>query len=530
MLSSVSSPQSPEIVRLLQTALDLGNEAVRQDKANSLSALELYDLTILNIDEVLNRLPFERAEWARLMEIRTGYDDRLEYLRELYQINSSVRGGNEVGSEGEKDKTERRRALRRQSQVAFEELDISSILLESSSSFAIGSLTPPQSPKGKLSSSQISEAMEQPPQSLVELPYWNMRLIQRTIENGGFLTPTVYVPKTMWTQLGLKFSGLSAKTTAYQTIITILSQNLAHLPFPDCEFFYAGMDAPSSSRYTWDLGSTNDDSCNNTHSNSNTNGRISLSSDNFDSLLKRAQTCISNVIAALKVAHEDFINLQNQLSKPFPFIREVVVASPDETSVNTTSGATMLRLTSMVSNLGKNVRKYAEVGYQRLGALPTRVSDGDFAAFRNLIVELCTQCQILDKWYNYSKSMRGQLISLTSSSFTRSRSSSTNTLSNLQSTGSSHQLSSDLPPTANTTNTASTNTSSSPTTPNSFESAAHWALIDDLEKVLSQLHDIAIFMRDVVCEILLRDVESLLERYLSKTRKSFSRLHWDEFE
>jgi hypothetical protein len=35
-------------------------------------------------------------------------------------------------------------------------------------------------------------------------------------------------------------------------------------------------------------------------------------------------------------------------------------------------------------------------------------------------------------------------------------------------------------------------------------------------------------MRDVVCEILLRDTEFLLERYLRKMRKSFSRMYWDD--
>jgi hypothetical protein len=266
----------------------------------------------------------------------------------------------------------------------------------------------------------------------------------------------------MWTQLGLKFSGLTAKTTAYQTIIAILTQHLSHLPFPEYHPLLSNNSLTTSG---------SDDRC------------------NFDDTLKKAQLCVQNVLVALKIVSEDFINLQNQLSKPFPFIREMAISSDDASANAAGGGATMMRLSSMVSNLGKNVRKYAEVGYQRLGVLPSRVSDEDFAAFRNLIVDLCTKCQLLDKWYVFAKSMRGQLIALTSSG----------------------------------TNTTSLNV-------NIFDSTVYWTLIDELEKLLSQLHDIATFMRDVVCEILLRDVESLLERYLSKTRKSFSRLHWDELD
>jgi hypothetical protein len=36
------------------------------------------------------------------------------------------------------------------------------------------------------------------------------------------------------------------------------------------------------------------------------------------------------------------------------------------------------------------------------------------------------------------------------------------------------------------------------------------------------------FIRDVVCELLLRDTEYLLDRYMRKMRKSFSRMYWDD--
>ena len=36
------------------------------------------------------------------------------------------------------------------------------------------------------------------------------------------------------------------------------------------------------------------------------------------------------------------------------------------------------------------------------------------------------------------------------------------------------------------------------------------------------------FIRDVICELLLRDTEYLLDRYMRKMRKSFSRMYWDD--
>lgn len=35
------------------------------------------------------------------------------------------------------------------------------------------------------------------------------------------------------------------------------------------------------------------------------------------------------------------------------------------------------------------------------------------------------------------------------------------------------------------------------------------------------------FIRETICEILLRDTEMLLLRYLRKSRKGFCRMHWD---
>mmetsp|Transcript_24605 Transcript_24605/g.53212 ORF Transcript_24605/g.53212 Transcript_24605/m.53212 type:complete len:217 (+) Transcript_24605:427-1077(+) len=49
-----------------------------------------------------------------------------------------------------------------------------------------------------------------------------------------------------------------------------------------------------------------------------------------------------------------------------------------------------------------------------------------------------------------------------------------------------------------------------------------------VQSITLSLECIAATLRDVVVEILLRDVEALLDRYLMDVRKSFSRMYWDE--
>ena len=52
------------------------------------------------------------------------------------------------------------------------------------------------------------------------------------------------------------------------------------------------------------------------------------------------------------------------------------------------------RLTSVFATFGKNVINFAEVNFQRLGTMPTRVSEEDFTAYTSLIVTMCESCQV----------------------------------------------------------------------------------------------------------------------------------------
>lgn len=376
---------------------------------------------------MLNKLPSQGEEWRKLLEIRTKYDDRLEFLRELetnkHDASAEVVPTNilKKGDFHFLGLTSPSGKSKRQSQVAFEDLHITN-------------------------NNFIDTADKQTkPTSAVECPYWQLRIIQETILTGGYITPNVYIPKVMWTQIGLKFSGLSAKSIAFQNIIQILTTNTTNLQPPD-----SLIDTLKE--------------------NMGDEAVISEVSIQFQA----ASSCMKNI-------YDDVIALQNHLSKPFPFIKEVLiddVAESPETPPSSSVSSQVSRLTNMAIALGKNVKKYAEVGYQRLGTIPTRVSEDEFAAYTLLICSMCDHCQYLNSWYSCTQSLR-DIIAKSS---------------------------------------------------NIIKDATYDTLVKYSEKILEDLHSISLFMRDVVCEILLRDIESLMERYLNKMRKSFSRMYWDMIE
>ena len=55
------------------------------------------------------------------------------------------------------------------------------------------------------------QTLEAAPDSLARRPYWIMRLVRQTVLQGGHLTPRLYVPKGVWAQVGVKFSGFAPK-------------------------------------------------------------------------------------------------------------------------------------------------------------------------------------------------------------------------------------------------------------------------------------------------------------------------------
>jgi hypothetical protein len=127
------------------------------------------------------------------------------------------------------------------------------------------------------------DAREEPPKSLLLRPYWLLRVLRKVIIQGGYLSPKVFVPKLVWSQYGVKFTGLSAKTFAFeQLLIAIRGRELLAESVSDHE----------------DL---------------------------------------AHVVIELRSLSKDLMQLQNNLSKPLTYIQEATIVKDSAPSPAKTS-------------------------------------------------------------------------------------------------------------------------------------------------------------------------------------------------
>lgn len=174
---------------------------------------------------------------------------------------------------------------------------------------------------------------EAEPDNVLRRPFWILKLIRTTITKGGFITPNLHVPRLVWEQWGAKFSGLSIKTNAYEAILILLVDRILPLEL---------------------LQGVNGD------------GQVEV---------RKAKQALQVFVGVRK----DLDELQNNLSRPFPCIREVVSSSPRSTSSYGTAGAEengtsiinmQQRFSTMVLSIGKTVKKSAisaYTAYERIG-------------------------------------------------------------------------------------------------------------------------------------------------------------------
>jgi hypothetical protein len=350
--------QVDEIMLLTQEAYKLASTACHFDRMqNYVGACDYYDKCLLNMDEVLNKLPPDSAEWKRLYEMRTKYDDRMELLRDNDNANSfsltALAGGKNETTRSSLKLPRNRRKLT-DAETDFKDID-------------------------------WNEASEEAtPEDPSEAIYWILRNVRKTMDPGGFLTNDIFLPKRVWMQQDVKFSGLGAKSAAFDIILKLISGHV--------EALYL---------------STDEDS------------------------LDLAE-------ASFLAVYEELVALQNNLSKPFPYIKELKISDSKEDAVETSSSASATQpkgsvrsytphfgslfsmhcsflltptelflilaqngsgraatLSSFVSSFGKNVRKYAEVGFQRLVvALPSKLSAEELEEYVALVTKLCDKCQV----------------------------------------------------------------------------------------------------------------------------------------
>lgn len=338
-----------KVITLIKEALNLAKTAVHFDSNYNYSgACDYYDKSILTIDDIIKELPTNSDEWLYFINQRTKYDERLELLR--YYLISQVSTGSiltpTVISNNE---------INKKKNIDFIETDIENYKLENI------------------------------PEENAEIPYWLLRNIKQTMTTGGFITKDIFVIKDIWQQNDLKFSGINTKITAFEIIIKLITTNIDTLYISDDE----------------------------------------------DSL-SLAEIAFMNI-------YNELYHLQNHLSKPFPYIKELknirinipssqiiedenqvsAVSNNSSTNINTTTSTTNNNTTSTtftttntasnnsstnnntktlsqyVFNWSKNVRKYAEVSYQRLAvALPTKLTLEELEQYKTLVIKLCDKCQV----------------------------------------------------------------------------------------------------------------------------------------
>ncbi len=185
--------------------------------------------------------------------------------------------------------------------------------------------------------------------------------------------------------------------------------------------------------------------------------------------------------------------LQNTLARPFPFIKEVAATSTSMsvksaaggsstpgTSASDGGGGGIQQFRGLMASLGKKVRKSAVsayTAYERMGvALPAKIGDDELVSYSSLVAEMCDKAQALDQWFVCLDARRKAL------------------QESLGRDGGTNE-----------------------------NEAVHQCV----EGILVEFVACARFLQEVVVELLLRDLDSLVESYLRKMRKTFARMTWE---
>jgi len=75
------------------------------------------------------------------------------------------------------------------------------------------------------------------PSKMIMRPFWLMRLLSRSMYEGGYLTPRLYVPRQLWYQRGVKYVAIDTK---YQACINLVQhlQKIRNTKVENCSEVY----------------------------------------------------------------------------------------------------------------------------------------------------------------------------------------------------------------------------------------------------------------------------------------------------
>jgi hypothetical protein len=264
-----------DLLQLTHEALDLATAACHFDKEeNFVGAYDYYDKCILNLDEIMGKLPPTTSQWRKLMDLRTQYDDRMDQLKELENNRGSLFGFNKNSdtTRSSLSTSSKKKPKFGNEGFQFHEMSITEEFV-----------------------------FEEPPKNLAEIPFWQLRNVKKSIETGAFFTKSLFIPKHIWQQAdGVKFSGLTAKTAAFEIILNLMANDIDSLYF-----------------------SADDDS-------------LTLAEHTF------------------LTVEEELMSLRNQLSKSFPYIKEMTTSSVVSSSARNEENESSSHLTDSINNNNNN--------------------------------------------------------------------------------------------------------------------------------------------------------------------------------
>lgn len=504
-----------ELVNTLTVSLDLSRLAVYYDsKEKYVPAIHYYDLCLLHLDESLTKLPVNSVESEKVVALRNQYQDRMVYLRRFGDILSSQKTQKDDNStmiSSQKEVTSKDRYLQNDENTLERRRRQSCVRLDPK---LFGQSQDSLQIMDQAAIKSISDKFEKPPKSAQSLPYWQLARISQSVHSGSLLSENLYIPKYVWAQYDTRFAGIQVKIGAYRDIIDMVKKKV--------EILITQYDIK----------------------------RKSTESEN-EIVRQLTDNDLQDLAQTLKMSRNEFTMLQNQLSRAFSYIEEVqsqddsssshfveddrnqvgsiedtddalqlsnpenivtpvigeeeMLRSPKtnpsssqtsdtdkEESSNSRMSSIMGGLTfealgsvggaiggvmtsgmnqgiSLVGSLGKNAKKYAEVGLSRIGAMYSKVTHEELDTYTTLVVELGDKMQYFDDIFYTVEKYRSILINLEE----KSENDDAKLLKKVQMT----------------------------------------------ETILTLLLHISKFTKDVLCNLILRDLQDLLATYLAKRNK-----------
>lgn len=359
------------------------------------------------------------------------------------------------------------------------------------------------------------------PSSMASMSYWHLRRIRDAVVKGGLLNKNLLFPRQAWYSKKAKFSGVAAKISFLKDIASVITVHVEPLLIQGIPRADGTLDELITKIKAYRGMQTNPgDGAVVTSPAANKNSHDEEESDT-DRLvaLNRAFTR----------SKDAFVASQNQLAKSFNFIEEEeqdgaqgapnvgayggyngtnhgsaegtngdgsgLPPPPDAMQERASSGgggggglvaslgSLGLGLGSavvggmgkgltegmfMVGNLGKNVKKIAEVGISRINAsVSSTISDEELRIYSDLVIDVTERSQLFDAWFRYCEGFRSYLLEMEGGDEGQQQVSG---------------------------------------------SAARQ--LELIESGLTSLLMVSKFMKEVLCVLLLRELEDLLKRYV----------------